>query len=415
MEKLYFKNKLHHSNSQPYINHKSHKDNRYILSQSSINNHKNYILPSVGNKIKYENGGYRHTHQTLDSSFNSSYQYPTKKRLKNFSNYLRNINFKAKRDNYRAQKKLNHILNETKKLPSLLDYKINSALSNKKLKDELDENIRRSHFRNNLHDELYRQRALDDLKFKRDLDEIEANRENIRLKRRRMINELKNQEFDDLESSLYLPPPLPPPPYYPPYIPPQYYYPPVYNNNNGDSIGELVKFFLVKKLFDESKQPFIYPQYPYIPGYPYPFIYDPNFKNILSKMKPLTYQMPPIIIQNPVQNTTNKPPTKKKDNNSNIITESQKGIPFVDPLEKYLDMVNRLKKSNKDEKKGKKGSNGDGENGEGDGEDGDEDGGDGEGDGDGEGEGGDGEGDEDMGDGDGEGGDGEGDEDGGEE
>ena len=420
MEKLYFKNRLNHSNSQPYIQRKSNKGHHYLLSQSSINN-KNLLLPSVGNKIKKENGGGygRAYHQSLDSSLNSSFRYSTKRSKKAFSDYIRNINYKAKKDNYKAKKKLNDIINATKKVPSYLDYKINTALTNRKLKDELEEKMKISRLKNRLDEELNRQRALDDLKFRRDINEIEAKRENIRLKRRHMLNELKNLDYDDLDSPLYLPPPpLPPPPPYYAFPQPQYYLPPMYTNNNGDSIGELVKFFLVKKLFDESKQPLIYPQYPYqyYPGYPFPFIYDPNIKKQLSKIKPFSYPVQPIIIQNPAPN----PPTKKKQSiNNNIITESQKGIPFVDPLEKYLDMVNRLKKSNKDDvkkAKGKKGAKNDEED-EGDGENEEEGGGedneggeDGEGGdegdgGDGDGEGGDGDGDG----GDGDGGDGEGD------
>ena len=411
MEKLLFKKGLNHSNSQPYLKYYNKRNHNHLLSQSTYNN-KNIDLPQIGNKIKYENGGgsYRRTLQSFDSNLDSSLHYSTKKSKKAFSDYIRYASFKAKKDNYNAQKKLNDILYETKKLPSILDLKLNSDLRNRKLKERINEEIKMSQLRR-LDAELSRQRALDDLRFKRDLDEIENKRENIRLKRNRMLDQLKDQELFDFENSLFLAPsPYPLPAYYPPinaYPPPQYYLPPMYNT--GDSIGDLVKFFLVKKLFDEAKNPIIYPQYPYyLPGYPYPFMFDPGKK---GKIKPIPYQMPPIIIQNQRPNT--KPPPKKQDND-NILTESQKGIPFVDPLEKYLDMVNRLKKTTKQEmKKAKKGNkkqkdeddeeNGgddeegggdmgeDGEGGEGDGEGGDDDGGNGdeEGDGDGDGDGGD--------------------------
>ena len=38
---------------------------------------------------------------------------------------------------------------------------------------------------------------------------------------------------------------------------------------------------------------------------------------------------------------------QKQENQGTKETESQKGIPFVDPLEKYLEMVNKAKGSDK--------------------------------------------------------------------
>ena len=104
--------------------------------------------------------------------------YSTKKSKKAFSDYIRYASFKAKKDNYNAQKKLNDILYETKKLPSILDLKLNSDLRNRKLKERINEEIKMSQLRR-LDAELSRQRALDDLRFKRDLDEIENKRENM--------------------------------------------------------------------------------------------------------------------------------------------------------------------------------------------------------------------------------------------
>ena len=89
-------------------------------------------------------------------------------------------------------------------------------------------------------------------------------------------------------------------------------------------------------------------------------------------------------------------------------TESQKGVPFVDPLEKYLEMVNAVNQTSKgSNKKGNakpiklKSNEGEEENEEGDGEEnneddgeGDDEGGNEEGDGEGEGDEGDGEDDE---------------------
>ena len=93
---------------------------------------------------------------------------------------------------------------------------------------------------------------------------------------------------------------------------------------------------------------------------------------------------------------------QKQENQGTKETESQKGIPFVDPLEKYLEMVNKAKGSdkktsrksstgakpiklkNKKKKKTEDDSENDEENDDGDGEDDDEGGGDvGDGEGDG--------------------------------
>ena len=257
--------------------------------------------------------------------------------------------------------------------------------------------------RRRVDDELNRQKALDDLKFKRELDEIEAKRENIRQERNRMLRELQNQDIDDLDDPIYLSPspPFAPPPMYNPYnpymMPPPfnpYFMPPMNNNNHNDSTGDLIKIFLIKKLFDDNKPqssdkntypPFFYPFYP---GMPIP--YGNN------KGQPIINYPQPLIVQPPYAPPYQNP-YKNKDNDS----ESQKGIPFIDPLEKYLEMVNKAKETsnNGDEGEDNGGNNKGEDDGEGDG--GDEDGG---------GEGGEDGGDEDGG---GEGGEDGGDEDGG--
>ena len=99
-----------------YLKYYNKRNHNHLLSQSTYNN-KNIDLPQIGNKIKYENGGgsYRRTLQSFDSNLDSSLHYSTKKSKKAFSDYIRYASFKAKKDNYNAQKKLNDILYETKK------------------------------------------------------------------------------------------------------------------------------------------------------------------------------------------------------------------------------------------------------------------------------------------------------------
>ena len=272
------------------------------------------------------------------------------------------------------------IIDATRKLPKLLDKKINEAFGYKKynrLRNGYDTDIMPN--LRKMDDELKRQRSLDDMKFRRELDEIEAKRENMRHERQLMLQELQNQEIDSLDDPLYMPS-LPPPPQmynynytpYNPYMvpppPPPYFMPPMNTGNNGnnnsDSMGELIKLFLIKKLFDDNKQnnnqnnQAYSPQYqmPYMPMQPlvykqssqkrsnrgqygYPPMMYPNYQN--NPMGPNPYMN---------QNNNYQVPNgqgQKQENQGTKETESQKGIPFVDPLEKYLEMVNKAKGSDK--------------------------------------------------------------------
>lgn len=290
------------------------------------------------------------------------------------------------------------IIDATRRLPSLIDKKINEAFGYKKYSNlrnggsQIISNM--SDMRRNIDEELKRQRTLDEMKFRRELDEIEAKRENIRQERQKMLQELQSQDLDDLEDPLYIPP-LPPPPMfnpynpYNPYMPPPYFMPPMNNNNNnrGDSSSELIKIFLIKKLFDDNKQqPYPYP-YQYYPGMPMPpYTYQPQSSNQTKKNQNNNgYPMQPIILQNPFP-FPNAQDQQSKDKRS---SESQKGIPFVDPLEKYLEMVNKAKGTGSYKKtKKKNGEDGEEENeeGEGEGEEGEGEGEEGNEEGEGEGE-----------------------------
>ena len=318
------------------------------------------------------------------------------------------------------------IIDATRKLPKLLDKKLNDALNYKrynKYKNNYDDNL--SNMKRRMDEELNRQKFLDDMKFKRELDEIEAKRETMRQERERMLQELQNQDIDDLNDPLYLPPPPPfPPSMYNPYnpynpymVPPPYFMPPMNNNNHSDT-SELIKFFLIKKLFDNDNRP----NTPGTQNLPYPYGYNNNYMPFQPFGYPNPYQRKsssqniypqPIILQSPFMNPNgynpNQIPNGMQRKGTKKTTESQKGVPFVDPLEKYLEMVNAVNQTSKgSNKKGNakpiklKSKEGEEENEEGDGEENNEDdgerddeGGNEEGEGDGEGEGDEGDGEDD--------------------
>ena len=299
---------------------------------------------------------------------------------------VKNANGGNKYDLQRAEEE--DIIDVTRRIPKLLDEQLSKTYNIKKKYGTNRLMSKMPDIRRRVDDELSRQKALDDLKFKRELDEIEAKRANIRQERNRMLRELQNSDIDDLDDPLYLSPnPQLAPPLYNPYNPymmpppfPPYFMPPMNNNNNNhnDSTGDLIKIFLIKKLFDDKPQtiekqtypPFFYPFYP---GMPYPFGNNKG-QPIINYPQPLIVQPPYVPYQYPYMHG------KNKDNES----ESQKGIPFIDPLEKYLEMVNKAKETSNN------GDGGDDQGGENDngGDDGDggdeEEAGDGDGDGDGE-------------------------------
>ena len=298
---------------------------------------------------------------------------------------VKNANGGNKYDLQRAEEE--DIIDVSRRIPKLLDEQLSKTYNIKKKYGANRLFSKIPDIRRRVDDELSRQKALDDLKFKRELDEIEAKRENIRQERNRMLRELQNQDIDDLDDPLYLSPnPQLTPPIYNPYNPymmpppfPPYFMPPMNNNNNNhsDSTGDLIKIFLIKKLFDDKPQssekqsypPFFYPFYP---GIPYQYGNNKG-QPIINYPQPLIVQPPYVPYQNPYNHG------KNKDDES----ESQKGIPFIDPLEKYLEMVNKAKETsnNGDGGDDQEGANNDKGGDDGDGEDNGEEAGDGDGDG----------------------------------
>ena len=247
------------------------------------------------------------------------------------------------------------LIDATRRLPKLLDKKINEALGYRRytnLRNRYNESTPDlNRMKNRIDEELKRQRALDDMRFRRELDEIEAKRENIRQERQRMLQELQTPDIDELDDPLYIQAPPPQPPMYNPYPynpynpymfpPPPPYYMPQTNNNNNDT-GELIKIFLIKKLFDDNKQQPSYSPFPM--QYPYqPLIYaQPQNNN--QKLQPYnSYPLQPIFLQPANQNNNNNPQEQEKLKTKEKTSESQEGIPFVDPLEKYLNMVNKAR------------------------------------------------------------------------
>ena len=459
--------KLNHSNSQPYFlsqdssdsknlilppisskyDNGAKKSKKYETQTSSIASSYNYdtrknrkelsnyikdINNSVANKLQSDNyiaqqklNNLKNNYNEIKTLLNNKIEKLEHDQQMQFDNLkfaleqggglkmmgaVKNANGGNQYDLQRAEEE--DIIDVTRRLPKLLDEQLNKTYNTKKKYGSSRLFSKMPDIRRRVDDELNRQKALDDLKFKRELDEIEAKRENIRQERNRMLRELQNQDIDDLDDPIYLSqsPPFAPPmynPYNPYMMPPPfnpYFMPPMNNNNHNDSTGDLIKIFLIKKLFDDNKpqssDKTIYPPYfyPYYPGMPIPFGNNKG-QPIINYPQPLFVQPPYPPYQNPYM--------KNKDDES----ESQKGIPFIDPLEKYLEMVNKAKETsnNGDDGENNGGDNNGGDDGEGGG-DGEGDGG-GEDDGEGGGEGEEG-GDEDGG---GEGGDGEGEEGGGED
>ena len=277
------------------------------------------------------------------------------------------------------------IIDATRKLPRLLEDKIN-VINDMKRKEKEDEKRLISKVRQKVNEEIQKQKEKDEIRYKKEIEEIEQKRENIRQERVKLMEELQNQENEESESdSLSNPnhPPtygqnmpsqgLPPAAILPPQVPPiiqpyppflQNMYPPMTNNNNSkDSIGELLKIFLFKKIFDDKPEvqnapqvqpqfiptPYPQPQYPPPPQYQPP---PPQPQQPITIPQPIIYQSPPPVVSPPniiiqkespqpqpqIQPQIVQPPVQYKDI---VITKSEtikseKGIPFVDPLEQYL-------------------------------------------------------------------------------
>ena len=420
---------LYHSSSQHLIDNNTKKERSYLLPSNLQNKDSKLILPKL-NSSGYRNYKYKNDY-SKKSSLNSKYIKNTKG-IKEYSS--KPYYYKLNRNGSKT------IFDAKKKLSGILDDKINSALGNKKIRDERDKRSILLKMRRRIDDELKRDRTFEDLRFLKDYDDLDEKRKNIKLMRQNMFRDLQDGVYDDFDETFLIPPipRLTPPTFlgnpYATFIPPpQIIIPPMNNNGNNnnntstDTTGDLVKFLLIKKLLERDKQP-LFP-YPYFPTWLNPYLFPPYpiYKLKRSKRKKNQNYFPkPIVVQSASKEDQNK------DNKNTTSTETEKGIPFVDPLENYLVLINRFKKNPdrnskrsiipvkkeepKEEKSSKKNSSKDGEGGEegGDDEGGDENGGD---DGEGGEEGGDDEGGEENGGDEGDGGEGgeDGGEDGGEE
>ena len=270
------------------------------------------------------------------------------------------------------------MIDATRKLPKLLEDKIN-IINNMKKKEKQDEKRLLSQVRKKINEEIKKQKEKDEIRFKKEKDDIEQKRENIRRERRRLIEELQYNNNEESESNpntiypnqniiqpgigMYPPQMMPQYPY-----PPSMYPPPPMNNNNNDSTSEFLKIFLLKKLFDDKPQVIQNPQ-PQMPQFiPYPQI-QPQIPPQIQYQPP-PYQQPiyqpqpqPIIYQNPppAVNPQNVVVQQGKGQQYKdiVITKSDtlnsdKGIPFIDPLEEYLAETKSLKSKSKSKNKSKR-------------------------------------------------------------
>ena len=386
---------LNHSSSQHLIDNNTKKERSYLLPSNLQIKDSKLILPKL-NSSGYRNYKYKNDY-SKKSSLNSKYIKNTKG-IKEHSS--KSYYYKLNRNGSK------NIFDAKKTLSGILDDKINSALGNKKIRDERDKRSILLKMRRRIDDELKRDRTFEDLRFLKDYDDLDEKRKNIKLMRQNMFRDLQDGVYDDFDETFLIPPipRLTPPTFlgnpYATFIPPpQIIIPPMNNNGNNnnntstDTTGDLVKFLLIKKLLERDKQP-LFP-YPYFPTWLNPYLFPPYpiYKLKRSKRKKNQNCFPkPIVVQSASKEDQNK------DNKNTTSTETEKGIPFVDPLENYLVLINRFKKNPdrnskrsiipvkkeepKEEKSSKKNSSKDGEGGEegGDDEGGEENGGD-EGDG----------------------------------
>ena len=285
------------------------------------------------------------------------------------------------------------MIDATRKLPKLLEDKIN-IINDMKRKEKEDEKRLLSQVRRKVNEEIKKQKEKDEIRFKKEIDEIERKRENIRQERKRLMEELQNGDIEESESELInqnsspiynqniQPPAMYPPQMMAPYGFPPNIYPTIDNNNSKDSTNEILKIFLLKKIFDDKPQtvqtaPQIQPQYipsPY-PQYPtyQPPSQFPQPQQPITIPQPIIYQSPqPSIsppnviiqqdraqpqiqpqIQSQIQPQIIQPQMQYKDI---VLTDSlnnEKGIPFVDPLEEYLKETRPTKKKSNDKTKKK--------------------------------------------------------------
>ena len=270
------------------------------------------------------------------------------------------------------------MIDATRKLPRLLEEKIN-FINNMKRKEKEDEKRLLSQVRRKVDEEIKKQKEKDEIRFKREIDDIEHKRENIRQERRRLIEELQNRDIAESESESVNPQPIynqniapqssfPPPMYpaqmtqmMPPYAFPPNMYPPMNNNNSKDSTDELLKIFILKKLFDDNPQtvqtaPQIQPIPQYIPN-PYPPPQYPTYQpppqyqqpqqQPITIPQPIIYQSPQSIAPPPnviIQQDRAQPRYRDLLISNNDTYNSEKRYPFIDPLEEYLKETRSTKK-----------------------------------------------------------------------
>ena len=340
------KNRKELSNYIKDINYKvaNKLQNNNFIAQQKLNNLKNNykeIQTLLNNKLE------KLEHEQQMQFDNLKYALGQERGLK-IPGAVKNANKGNNYDLNLAERE--DLIDATRQLPKILDKKINEALGdrrNKKSRNRYEGLISDiNSMRRRIDEDLKRQRTLDDIKFRRKLDEIEERGEAIRQERQFMLQELKSLDIDKLDDPLYIQEPLPSP-LYNPY--PYYQYNPYMvltflinymsqlnknNNNNNDSDG-LIKILLIKKLFDDNKrkQP-SYFQYP-IQYQNIPLMYaHPQFLQLYG------YPLQPILLRPDNKNTNNNPREKEKLKSKEKKTESQEGKPFLDPLEKYLDLVN---------------------------------------------------------------------------
>ena len=308
---------------------------------------------------------------------------------------VRNANGGNNYDLKRAEEE--DMIDATRKLPKLLEDKIN-IINNMKRKEKQDEKRLLSQVRKKVNEEIRKQKEKDEMRFKKEIDEIEQKRENIRQERKRLMEELQRNDIEDsISNSIYtnLPQPQPQTTMTHPLMPgmypspaaqiiPQYpYAPPMYpppmnnnNNNNNDSTNEFLKIFLLKKLFDDKPQT-VQASPPQIPQFiptPYPQIQPPAAApQIQYQQQPIPYPQP-IIYQSPaqaanppnviIQQERGQPQIVQQPNpqyKDVVITKSEtlnsdKGIPFIDPLEEYLEATKSRRTKSKNKSKTKSSS-----------------------------------------------------------
>ena len=434
--------KLKHSSSQPFLYHHSRTLSKKNTRNS--NDSQNLKLPLIHSRPTSHRRKRKYTNSSSESSSYQYDANNNKKELSNFVKDINNsIAVRLQNDNFIAQQKLNNIKNNyneiktmlnnkiekleqdqqmqfdnlkyaleqggglkmmgavknanggnnydlrkaeeedmldaTRKLPRLLENKMN-IINNMKRKEKEDEKRLLSQVRKKVNEEIKKQKEKDEIRFKKEIDEIEQKRENIRQERRRLIEELQRNDFDEsVSNTMYsnspqMPPQMPPPQMvapgmYPPQMMPQYPYhpsmyppPPMNNNNNSDSTSEFLKIFLLKKLFDDKPQ--VINQSPQVPQFiptPYPQMQPPQIQYQPMPQQPITYPQP-IIYQSPPQSANPPNVIIQQDRGQQqipnaqykdvVITKtesllSEKGIPFIDPLEEYLEETKTRKTKSK--------------------------------------------------------------------